>query len=143
MLQARYRHTGNSTCSSCRAPIEWWITTHGRKLPCDPPKVAGDVREEAIVHGRTCTSSASARREKAEGPKGNLTEAQTPELVEREASWFAQRHSARAVLVLCDGTLQAWAIRDGENAEDLRMDLITLVNAAKRWLEAQPKGHTR
>jgi hypothetical protein len=152
MERANYQFTGTSKCRSCSAPVEWWKTTNGSNIPFDPPKVAGDMREEAISHFATCPNAKEHRKSKPAAastaakpaaPNRGLAEPQTPELLERETIWFAQRHSARAVIVLCPGTLKAWALHPGEDPEQLRMDLITLVNAAKRSLEDQKKGATR
>lgn len=152
MRRANYEYRGTSACKSCGAAIEWWKTTNGKNMPFDPPKAADPEAAEheyAVTHWVTCPNARQHRADRTaaapatapastlfDGPatqqnKQQMTERQTPELLQRETEWFARRHGARCVVTLCGGALDVFTVRDGEDAEQLRSDLITLANAAR------------
>jgi anti-sigma factor RsiW len=33
LVAAGYHYDGDGTCRGCQAPIEWWITPGGKKMP--------------------------------------------------------------------------------------------------------------
>ena len=38
-----------STCRSCGAPIEWGVTSKGRRLPLDPARIPPDPKANVAV----------------------------------------------------------------------------------------------
>jgi hypothetical protein len=132
MKRAGYTFQKLSTCKGCKATIEIWKTTRGKTMPFDPPSAPGQDREDAVVHYDSCTTN-PRNKKAAQTPASGAPKMSD---LKRHTIAFAEANNARAVLVLCDGELHSWALRDGENAEDLRSDLITLANMAKRQTEA-------
>jgi hypothetical protein len=56
LTTAGYRHEGTANCKACHAPIEWWHTPKGKKIPMD--------HGTATPHWSTCPSAADFRRPK-------------------------------------------------------------------------------
>lgn len=52
---AGYTFDNASTCSTCRAPIQWTITAKGNRAPLDP---------DGKSHFATCPQAASHRKRK-------------------------------------------------------------------------------
>jgi hypothetical protein len=63
MLMRGYEPNGGpqATCRACNAPIEWWMTPTGRKLPMNPMPTP---ETPAIAHWSTCTNPDRFRKAK-------------------------------------------------------------------------------
>jgi hypothetical protein len=61
---AGYEYDNDSACRGCQAPIEWWITPGGKKIPMsvikpgDPLKTSAEVRQPHFVD---CPEAANFR----------------------------------------------------------------------------------
>lgn len=151
MDHAGFEFKSPGQCKSCKAPIEWWLTTTKKWMPFNLPvnSRGSDAYkdERAICHFITCPD-AKEHRSKAKKVADKAAEGvqliptpetvpQTEELLSREAAWFAKRHNARLCIVLCDGQLQAFAARKDADAAQLMSDLAALGEAVKQYLEAK------
>lgn len=62
---AGYEYDNDSACRGCQAPIEWWITPAGKKMPMTVKatgtllKASGDVR---VPHWSDCPNAKDFRR---------------------------------------------------------------------------------
>lgn len=54
--------TSTARCSGCKAPIEWWVTANGKKMPFDVRVV--DDAEELLPHWSSCPKAQDFRRKK-------------------------------------------------------------------------------
>ncbi len=65
LKNAGYEYDNDSTCRGCQAPIEWWITPSGKKMPMSVKKTAtiqhatADIREP---HFANCPNAADFRK---------------------------------------------------------------------------------
>ena len=65
MKAAGYEYDNDSTCRGCEAPIEWWITPAGKKMPITVKKAgnvllfSGEVREP---HWASCPNAKDFKR---------------------------------------------------------------------------------
>lgn len=117
MLRAGYKFLNAGKCKRCQAPIEWWQTTHGSKVPFDPPAQTPHVVPElafAQVHKRDCQPAPAGVQERFAN-------------VQR----IAEQLGARLVLVLDDGG-HTWAAKHGLDPEDVKHELITAANEIRR-----------
>lgn len=124
MLSAKYKLLSKkpTPCrDGCGALVEWWETTHGRKLLFDAPDPASrtPLLDRATPHWETCTK----KRPTPAAPR-KLTVQQ-----------FAEQEQARLVLVLREDGF-SYAAKNGEPADDLRHELITAANEIRRMMEA-------
>lgn len=128
LLRARYERmdTGGKRCSGCDAPIEWWKTTNGRRIPMDP--MASDSAE-AKAHWATCPNGKDFR--------GNQVTPAKPKpsafgpTREDQAHALREKHGARVVVMIDElGTVASWDARIP--AEDLRSDLISAANFVRK-----------
>jgi hypothetical protein len=146
MRRAGYKFTGLSTCKSCHAAIEWWVTTTGTKMPFDP---AGEY-DRAVPHFKTCTKAdktAANRATLAQAPQQPQqqtwpgTPASRP-VYERELKVLMQRSGAIcAVLVYQDG--DSFSFRVGLDPEEVRNNVIATANHLRdaiRNQASEPKG---
>lgn len=56
LTAAGYEHEGTANCKACKAPIEWWSTPNGKKIPMD--------HGTATPHWSTCPNADDFRRPK-------------------------------------------------------------------------------
>lgn len=57
MTAQGYKHEGTANCRACNAPLEWWLTPKGKKIPMD--------HGTATAHWSTCPNAQDFRRPKA------------------------------------------------------------------------------
>lgn len=57
LARAYYTFNGNAVCRICRTQIEWWTTTHGKKMPFD---LMADMNSDAVPHWATCAEKMKA-----------------------------------------------------------------------------------
>jgi len=139
MVRTGYKFLNHGACKSCEAPIEWWLTSKGKKMPFNPaPAGADDVYgAEAIVHFDTCTARNTPSAPATELAKlGRLG-------VEGEIDRMRGRHNARAMFVLLDCDGYAFSIRNTEQSEDLLSCIIEVANAARDFLKAKEQEASR
>jgi hypothetical protein len=128
MLKARYKCLNSrATCPRCSAPIEWWESTRGIKLPFDPPPAGVRYPQEEIaqLHPRDCqpASRPALHQLRPEERKGKVQQ-------------IAEQLGARVVLVLDDEGF-SYANRPGLDAEDVKQDLISAANYISREMGAR------
>lgn len=115
------RLTKSAVCRACDAPIEWWKTRNGKKIPMTV-NVHGTA-EELVMHLDLCPG----RRQFLGAGSG--ADARPPRKFTNEEAVrnMRQRTNARVVVIITDdGHEAAW--RDGIPGEDLRSDLIAAAN---------------
>jgi hypothetical protein len=130
MLRAGYKFLGKSKCKSCTAPIEWWQTGRGKKIPLDPTPES----EHAPVrpHWATCPHADQHRQPKDTQQARSLPVTQThgPKKLDAHQQYLAAfRASSNARVIVAiydDGTAAVW--RKGIPGEDIRHELITEAN---------------
>lgn len=73
---AGYLFDNESHCRACGAPIEWWITNNGKKMPMDVVPVKdtdnffAPVKEfERIPHWSTCPNAKDFRNKQVKDEK--------------------------------------------------------------------------
>lgn len=60
-----YEFDNESTCRGCQAPIEWWITPKGKKMPLSRVKIGDQLKRnvEALQpHWADCANAEDFRR---------------------------------------------------------------------------------
>jgi hypothetical protein len=57
LQNAKYKFNGSADCRICASQIEWWTTTHGKKMPFDPMP---ETNSKAIAHWATCAEKVKA-----------------------------------------------------------------------------------
>ena len=66
LKKAGYEYDGEGTCRGCGAPIEWWITPAGKKMPLSTKSIGtlatGDWRQVLEPHWAVCPEADSFRR---------------------------------------------------------------------------------
>jgi hypothetical protein len=123
LLRANYKRLdqGGKTCNGCSAPIEWWKTTNGKKMPMNPMP---EDHSLATAHFSTCPN---AKQFKGVAEKPGAPPAGRFAIYERDLRALRDRAQARVIVMVDEfGTTAAWA--DGIPAEDLRQDLISAGN---------------
>jgi len=112
----------HATCKGCDAPIEWWKTPTGKKIPMTAKLVNGPL-DELVMHMEVCPNRGEFRGA-ASGPNARPPLKYTNEEAVRN---MRDRTGARVVVLVDDnGCTAAW--RDGLPGEDLRHDLISAGN---------------
>lgn len=56
-----YTKSGNAHCRECVAPIEWWITPTGKRIPIN---AMPELLTPAVPHWSTCTNPNRFRKAK-------------------------------------------------------------------------------
>lgn len=62
---AGYEYDNDSSCRGCQAPIEWWITPNGKKMPMTVKKAGNVLFESAevrIPHWSDCPNAKDFKR---------------------------------------------------------------------------------
>jgi hypothetical protein len=85
MTAAGYRHEGTANCKACQAPIEWWHTPNGKKIPMD--------HGTATPHWSTCPNADDFRRPKV----GRSTREALAFLYDGRERFLLMPHRARAL----------------------------------------------
>ena len=136
MLRADYKFLSHAKCKSCKAAIEWWLTTNKRKIPFDP--MPASDRALVTCHLATCKGSMSKPDQPAAAAPKQAMQT-TQELLKTLARELRSRTDAKVVVVILDNCSAAsW--RNGIPGEDLRQDLITEGNSIRRHIEgSQPR----
>jgi hypothetical protein len=57
--QAGYKRGARTTCSGCFAPMEFWFTPGGNRIPMDPME---GPDSKAVSHFATCPKAAQFRK---------------------------------------------------------------------------------
>ena len=66
--RAGWKRNNYSRCSGCRAPVEWWTTPKGSRMPMDPMP---DPWSAVVSHFATCPHAGLFRKR---GGKGAVPE---------------------------------------------------------------------
>ena len=140
MLRARYELLGKGTCKSCGAAIEWWKTTHGKKIPFN---LADDDNADAITHFATCPNAAGHRGQGQQPtPPAAPVQAQLlappPQQahVDRLVDGLCRQTNAQCIALVLDGsTIVRW--RNGLSGEDGRQSLIAAGNQIRTDIAKQ------
>ncbi|ODU54625.1 MAG: hypothetical protein ABT04_02520 [Granulicella sp. SCN 62-9] len=115
MLRAAYKKLGDSKCKSCGAPIEWWQTNNGKKMPFDPLKDL--VPLASLARSGVVLVAGSKRHDYAPSVPAN-----SPQKLEAHRKYlaaFRASSNARAIVAIYDdGSTAVW--RQGLSGEDLR-----------------------
>jgi hypothetical protein len=115
---------GGKLCHGCDAPIEWWKTTRGKKIPMNPMP---EDRSSAQAHFAICPNARDFRGGDTSQPAPAAKQPASRPSIESEIRALRQKYDARVVLLIDDlGTTAYW--RGGIPAEDLRHDLISAGN---------------
>lgn len=120
---------GKANCRGCDAPIEWWETPKGRKIPMTVT-IRGSF-EELTMHLDACPN----RGEFHGAPAGD---ARPPQKYTHLDAVHAMRDrtDARVVVLVTDtGAVAAW--RKDIPAEELRQDLISAANFVRAEIHKQ------
>lgn len=125
MLRAGYKFLASSKCKSCSAPIEWWLTSNGKKIPYDP--LPASEYDQTTPHWATCPN-ADTHRSLKRGTKTISIDAQRQYL----AAWRDSSDARIVVAIFDNGSAAAW--RKGLPGEDLRQDLITVANNVRNQI---------
>jgi hypothetical protein len=116
------RITKAAVCRGCDAPIEWWKTPTGRKIPLTVT-IRGQF-EQLTMHMESCPNRGQFKGA-ASGPG-----APKPGKYTNEAAVGAMRDrtNARVVILIEENGAVAASWRKDIPAEDLRHDLISAAN---------------
>lgn len=134
MLKRYYKPKGLRKCTSCGEQYEAWVTTNGKFMPFNLPRVAGDSDEQVIVHYETCTGK---KAPETQSRKPEPSARQRGEDIDRSVQQLRDRGDALVVLAIYDNDDAHAAYRLGLDPEDLRHQLITQANNLKRHMEAE------
>ena len=124
MLRAAYKKLGDSKCKSCGAPIEWWQTNNGKKMPFDP--LPASDNEQTRPHWASCPRADEHRQSNQPQSKRHdyapSVPANSPQKLEAHRKYlaaFRASSNARAIVAIYDdGSTAVW--RQGLSGEDLR-----------------------
>jgi hypothetical protein len=138
MLRAGYRKLSDSKCKSCGAPIEWWQTNNGKKMPFDP--LPASEHEQTRPHWASCPHADDHRQGSGSRPQSksvpHASAQQKLDGYQRHLAAFRASSNARVVIAIYDdGSAVAW--RKGLPAEDLRHELITEANSLRNHLDKE------
>lgn len=127
MRRAGYKLISTSACKACAAPIEWWQTTNGKKMPFD---VDSNEDAAAVTHFGTCLNSKDFSGQGQAAAKAPAAQTPAPgsrARLEQELCQMVDRTRARAI-VLIDDHGDVLAYRLGLDAEQVRSDVISAAN---------------
>ncbi len=135
MRRAMYKLMGTSTCKGCAAPIEWWETTSGKKLPVNVQPAGDDVT--VVAHFITCPKAAEFRRRDQPAAAAGPVET---DAARRERLVATLRHAtgARAIVAIYDD-LTTFSYQEGVPGEDLRNDLIGAANVVRNHVQERER----
>ena len=144
MRRAGYKFSGAAKCKACDAPVEWWLTNKGNKLPFNP---IADDECQTETHWQTCPSADSFRKRNretkgpAETPKSYTpatSSADALAAMQREVQQLCGKYRLRAaVLVHENGCVHCYRL--GIPPEDLRSEITTAANQVRD--DAMKAGH--
>lgn len=128
--RARFKKLpGKANCRGCDAPIEWWETPNGKKIP-----ITVNIRgrfEELVMHLDSCPNRGEFHGAAAGDPR-------PPRKYTNEDAVRAMRDrtDARVVVLITDtGAVASW--RKDIPAEELRQDLISAGNFVRTEIQKQ------
>jgi hypothetical protein len=133
MLRAGYKFLNKGACRSCKAPIEWWLTTNKRKIPYDPLPESDSAT--VTPHWATCPKADEHRAPKpsavAAPKQAKETTQEALEILVRD---LRSRTDAKVVVAIL-GNCSAASWQKDSSGEDLRQDLITEANSIRNHIE--------
>jgi hypothetical protein len=129
MLRAGYQFLNTAECKGCKARIEWWKTTNGRKIPMNP---AASDHAVMTAHFATCPKSDSFRL----STDKSAIAPNVPDQIGPEIRRLRTKHRARVAVIVTDAGVEA-AWDTSIPAEDLRNDLISAANFVRGEIQKQ------
>jgi hypothetical protein len=133
METSGYKYLNNSTCRSCNAPIEWWLTMNGKKVPYNMPDPAAldPLWAKAVAHFATCPNAGEHRNKPAVKQGHNV-----PLGLDGRTEWFRKHHEATFAILWIDDQHFALSLRPDLTPEEMTACLFHIANAARTQLEA-------